>query len=103
MKHGPCPKCRPKGTGWKPDRVRGSRIARGYGEDWQKLRRAKLTADPLCEPCLAKTPEEVTAAQEVHHRIPFKGPADPLRLDWDNLVSTCKACHAVETGRRKRG
>ena len=102
IKQGPCPKCNNgKSHNWTDDKHRGGRIQRGYDQDWIKLRAAKVAADPLCEYCLAKEPEVVTVAAQVHHRIPFRGINDPLRLDWDNLVSTCIPCHAVETGRKK--
>ena len=101
VKHGPCPRCN-HGTkhNWQDDRQRGGRIERGYDNDWLKLRAAKLAADPLCEFCLAMRPEVVTVATQVHHVIPFRAQADPMRLDWDNLRSVCVACHAKQTGKR---
>ncbi len=90
-----CTKCNrtPKSSGWQSDKERGTRQERGYGNDWLKLRAAKLRADPLCERCLAMKPERVTEAVQVHHIKPFHGLDDPLRLDWDNLLSVCVDCH----------
>lgn len=74
--------------------------ARGYGRDWQKLRAAYITEHPLCEQCEERG--VVMEAQEVHHMTAFKGVDDPMRLDWDNLQSCCKACHAKATGGRTK-
>ena len=63
---------------------------------WQRLRRAKLGANPLCERCLEAG--RVTAAAEVHHIVPveFGGnmrEKDGLAYDLHNLQSLCHACH----------
>lgn len=99
LKRGRCTHCG-KAPGWGDDRFRGSRIARGYGRDWQKLRARKVVANPLCEEC--ERHGRITITEEVHHIISFRGLNDPLRLDWDNLRSVCKACHAVLTGERNK-
>lgn len=76
---------------------RTSRHARGYGTAWDKLRKAKLTDQPLCEYCL---PSRITAATEVDHKTPkAKGGTD----DWDNLASTCHTCHVDKTTRENGG
>lgn len=46
----------------------------------------KLSADPLCEQCLAKG--LTTAATIVHHID-----EDELNCDEDNLLSVCMSCH----------
>lgn len=63
---------------------------------WVKLRRAKLTAQPLCEDCLARG--IVTAATEVHHVKPVEdaltaADKEALMFDPHNLRSLCRACH----------
>jgi len=73
------------------DAQRGTRQERGYDKTWLRLRAAKLAEDPLCERCLAAG--QTQEAHEVHHKIPFQGLDDPLRLDWDNLESLCRPCH----------
>ena len=98
---GKCEVCREnsgqnRGHNWQDDRVRGSRIARGYDKDWLTLRKRKAIANPLCEAC--ERQGRVTVMQEVHHKIPFRGLNDPLRLDWNNLESLCRACHAGNAG-----
>jgi 5-methylcytosine-specific restriction endonuclease McrA len=63
---------------------------RGYGNDWRKLSIHKRTIDPLCEHCLTKG--MVKPATEVHHIIAIAR-APHKRLDIDNLMSVCHACH----------
>ncbi len=86
-----------KKSGWS-DRRRGSRHQRGYDSKWVVRRTEKLAADPLCELCKTEGYDEV--AEEVHHKVPFKGKGDPLRLAWDNLESVCGVCHRKVTGGR---
>jgi 5-methylcytosine-specific restriction protein A len=66
---------------------------------WRKLRKAKLLANPLCEPC--ERTGRVTAAAEVHHKLARREhPA--LALDWDNLECCCRNCHRAATLREMR-
>lgn len=75
---------------------------------WQRLRRAVLTAHPLCERC-----EEsglVTPSCEVHHRVPVESAVtlrekEQLMFDSANLEALCHDCHVVrhtEMGRSGR-
>ena len=62
---------------------------------WRKMRDSYLKLHPLCEECLRKG--KITPAEDVHHiRSPFsKGDVNyTLLLDYDNLMSVCKNCHA---------
>ena len=59
---------------------------------WQRLRRAKLAQDPLCQYC---PPGEVTLASQVDHCKAIKDGGDPWA--WDNLASTCQPCHSKKT------
>jgi len=61
---------------------------------WQKLRRAKLRANPLCECCEAAG--RTTPAMQVHHKQARQDAPD-LALDWDNLESVCTRCHRAYT------
>jgi len=66
---------------------------RGYDATWRRVRRAKLSVNPLCEKCLSRG--RVTPATMVHHKKPVCDYPD-LRLVWENLESLCEACHDVE-------
>lgn len=59
---------------------------------WLRLRKAKLSANPLCEYCPNGI---ITRATEVDHRIPISKGGDPWA--WSNLVSTCHECHSFKT------
>jgi len=78
-----------------------TRQARGYGADWQRVRRAVLDAEPLCRMCNAVG--RVTAATEVDHIAGFGGLDDPRRLDATNLRPLCAPCHRSRTARQATG
>lgn len=59
---------------------------------WRRLRKVKLTRDPLCEYC---PPGKITAATEVDHRTPISAGGDPW--SWENLASSCHECHSKKT------
>lgn len=75
---------------------------------WQSLRRAVLTAHPVCERCEAEG--YVTPACEVHHRVPVESAVTPrekeqLMFDPANLEALCHECHVIrhtEMGRSGR-
>lgn len=60
-----------------------------YGYRWQKIRRAFLSQNPLCEMC--KRNGKFTTATEVHHIKPL---AEGGRNDIENLMPLCKSCHS---------
>ena len=60
-----------------------------YDKDWSRVRNAYIGEHPLCEDCLTRG--KTTPAREVHHITPIEFGGD--RLNWDNLVSLCSACH----------
>ncbi len=72
---------------------------------WLRLRKAKLTAQPLCERC--KEEGRVTPASEVHHIVPVEDgltltEKEALMYDHRNLRSLCHDCHVkthTEMGR----
>lgn len=72
---------------------------------WLRLRRAKLTSDPVCERCLAEG--RITPSQEVHHVTPVEDgltARDKRTLMYDphNLQALCHDCHVkthMELGR----
>ncbi len=68
---------------------------RGYGWQWQKIRKVALQRDRyLCQICLDNG--RVTEAQVVDHIKPkAKGGGD----DLNNLQSLCNKCHNHKTAR----
>lgn len=78
-----------------------SSTARGYGQDWRRLRLRILDAEPLCRFCAAEG--RVTAATDVDHIEPFRGLDDPRRLDPGNLRPLCRPCHAARTAKQATG
>lgn len=72
---------------------------------WLKLRRDKLSAQPLCERCCESG--TVRAATEVHHVIPVedgltRAEKERLMYDYSNLRALCHDCHVkthTEMGR----
>lgn len=75
---------------------------------WLKLRKAKLTACPLCERC--REAGIIRPAGEVHHVTPVehgltRAEKERLMFDPHNLRSLCHACHVdthKEMGRSGR-
>ena len=75
---------------------------------WLRLRRDKLTDEPLCEDCKARG--QVRLATEVHHVRPVEdglteGDRWRLMFDAHNLRALCHECHVrvhVELGRSGR-
>jgi len=65
-----------------------------------RLAAAYKAQHPFCEECLARG--KYVPMDEVHHKTPFHGLADPLRLEWSNLQSLCQRCHARHTQANSR-
>ena len=66
---------------------------------WQKLRRAKLSREPLCEICDRRG--RVEPATDVDHIVAIRhgGPAFPA---FSGLMSLCHRCHAEKTAMHDR-
>jgi 5-methylcytosine-specific restriction protein A len=65
---------------------------------WLRLRKRKLTANPLCEDC--KASGYITPATEVHHVVPCETAKsvvamEGLMFDYNNLRSLCHDCHVI--------
>ena len=83
----------------RSDQRRESPSKRGYDAAWQRLRAAKLAADPLCECDDCKRHGWLVPADVVDHIQPIEERPD-LRLDWSNLRSMAKAHHDRRTARQ---
>lgn len=93
---------RSKQTKQAAQKQRGTKQARGYGGEWERISLLVRAQNPVCQIC-HNAPSEHT-----DHIIPFKGVLDPLRTDHDNLQAVCAACHLQKTlqdarKRAKRG
>ncbi|MCM1484071.1 MAG: HNH endonuclease [Muribaculaceae bacterium] len=72
---------------------------------WRRLRKAVLTAHPLCQRCSEEG--RISAACEVHHVCPVEealtyGEKSQLMFDPHNLRALCHDCHVrthTEMGR----
>lgn len=82
-------------------RERKTAHERGYGWQWQKIRRRWLMENPLCKFCADAG--RVTAASVVDHIVPHKGDQN-LFWDENNWQSLCKPCHdSLKQQEERRG
>ena len=63
---------------------------------WQRLRKAKLSRDPLCEDCQAMG--RITPANHVDHCHAINDGGDAFP-PLDELSSKCASCHSAKTAR----
>lgn len=77
------------------DARRDSPSKRGYDVHWKRLRKMKLTRDPVCETVDCGRP-----ASEVDHVLPL---AKGGENDWENLQSLCHPCHSRKTATEDGG
>ena len=86
----------PEGGGWDA-RYRGTAQERGYGAEWQKLRKQVMARDQWrcqCEDC--RSEGRITVAHECDHIVPkSQGGTDAL----SNLQAINRECHARKTQR----
>jgi len=75
------------------DKRKGTRQQRGYGSEWQKVRKAYLKANPWCQWHGAPV-----KAREVDH---ISG--NPHDNRWDNLRGLCSLCHKRRTAQDQPG
>jgi 5-methylcytosine-specific restriction endonuclease McrA len=88
-----CPECLP----FLKEKVRVYDVERNkepgrrflHSRTWRAIRMAKLSGDPLCERCWAKS--KYVAARLVHHKD-----RDELNNLMENLESLCVECHNLE-------
>src|SRR5690349_9127315 len=72
------------------DIMRGTRQERGYDRAWYLLRNQFLGDNPFCADC------KLAMATEAHHIRKVRDYPEG-RLDPDNLMALCKACHSART------
>lgn len=91
----------------KPQEERQRKYTHHYNEKgqnvygtyrWKKLRKAKVTIDPLCEHCMLNNIAK--AVEEVDHIIELEDGGE--MWDIDNLQSLCKRHHIIKTNLTKR-
>lgn len=80
------------------DKRRGSRHERGYGSEWDKIRKRIMERDAgLCQECSRRG--HVTLAYAVDHIVcKAEGGTD----DDNNLEAICKPCHVRKTAEENR-
>lgn len=61
---------------------------------WQRLREAKLAADPLCHPCSLFG--RIVPADTVDHVVAIAAGGEPFP-PLDGLMSMCGNCHRTKT------
>src|SRR5262245_29430553 len=67
---------------------------------WQRLRRQKLRAHPLCESCLLFG--RIEPANAVDHRVPVNSGGEPFP-PLEQLASLCEPCHNTKTRAEQLG
>lgn len=83
-------------AGWfANEKAKGNRHQRGYGKDWELIRKHALKRDAyLCQLC--KTQGKYIKATTVDHiKAKEHGGTDAM----NNLQSLCEPCHAAKTAR----
>jgi 5-methylcytosine-specific restriction protein A len=68
------------------EKTRETAQARGYTHRWQKVRKRKLSKNPLCE--IHSQRDEIVPAVLVHHID-----KNPKNNKSENLQSLCNRCH----------
>jgi 5-methylcytosine-specific restriction protein A len=76
------------------DERRGNSSERGYDAAWQRFRAAYLAEHPLCVDCEPR----ISISTDVHHMKKVRDYPE-LRLDPDNCMALCHACHSARTKR----
>ena len=67
---------------------------------WQRLRKAKLSAHPMCEHHARQA--RVVPATNVDHVVPVKQGGEPFP-PLEGLQSLCHSCHSIKTNTQDHG
>jgi len=91
-----CDKCKLSRPAGSPAAIKPT--GRIYNSSaWKKIRKLKLSLNPLCELCSASG--RITAAAMVDHVKEIKDGGKVY--DLDNLQALCWPCHAAKTARAR--
>lgn len=91
--HGYCDEHADLASWGKWQKQHGNRHKRGYGRDWELIRKRILERDGyLCQMCLSEG--LYTSASHVDHIVPKQKGGTNAE---SNLQSLCKPCHARKT------
>lgn len=86
-----------KAKGWERPVIAPTTTQRGYGWDWQQLRKQILKRDEgLCQPCEKRG--RFTLARDVDHIV---SKANGGTDDPSNLQAICLPCHKAKTAAEK--
>lgn len=90
-----CEEHKADAVGWRPDRERGNRHARGFGLNWERTRAEIMKRDKgLCQSCLRAG--RVVLATSIDHIVNrAEGGGD----DHSNLEALCDPCHKAKTAK----
>ncbi|WP_080416904.1 HNH endonuclease [Burkholderia ubonensis] len=90
-----CEQHKANAVGWRPDRERGDRRARGLDPNWERTRAEIMRRDKgLCQSCLRAG--RVVLAKSVDHIVNrAEGGGD----DHSNLEALCDKCHKAKTAK----
>tara|TARA_B100001063_G_scaffold247320_1_gene292610 strand:+ start:5318 stop:5635 length:318 start_codon:yes stop_codon:yes gene_type:complete len=85
-------------AGWfANEKAKGNRHQRGYGRDWELIRKQALKRDAyLCQSCRA-TGKYIKATTVDHIKAKEHGGTDAM----SNLQSLCDSCHKAKTARER--
>lgn len=80
---------------------RGQKVANPFysSKRWRRVRKKKLSRQPLCEHCLCWG--LITPAKIVDHRTPIDQGGE--KFDLNNTQSLCVGCHNEKTAKDGRG
>ena len=83
------------------DKQRGSRIERGYTNDWIRYSRNYRHHHPLCVICQRNN--IIKPSEHTDHIIPVQGPRDPQFWNEQNHQALCASCHSKKTVKEDGG
>ena len=83
------------------DKQRGSRIERGYTQNWVRYTKIYRMNHPLCVICQREG--RLTPSQHVDHIVAVSGRDDPMFWEPNNHQALCASCHSKKTATEDGG